>query len=58
LAHKHGSEVLLETFYPNLEELGWEGAFVKTYGMTSEEFYAEFEQFLELPNSQQMAILP
>ena len=58
LVHKHGSEVLLETFYPNLEELEWEGAFVKTYGMAPEEFYAEFEQFLKQPTSQQMAVLP
>ena len=58
LAHKFGSQSLLETFYPHLNELGWEGAFVKTYGMSSEEFYAEFDQFLELPINQQVAILP
>ncbi len=58
LDHKFGSQALLGTFYPSLNELGWEGAFTKTYGITSEEFYTEFDQFLKLPLNQQMAILP
>ena len=58
LASKFGHEVLLDTFYPNLEELGWEETFLKAYGMTPEAFYAEFDTFLELPLSEQLAILP
>ena len=58
LASKFGHEVLLDTFYLNLEELGWEETFLKTYGMTSDQFYAQFETFLGLPRSEQLAILP
>lgn len=46
------------TFYPNVYELGVEGAFEEAFGLTMEEFYVEFEEFLNLPADQQMAILP
>ena len=49
LAHKFGSNVLLDTFYPNNDKLGWEGAFALTYGMSSEEFYKEFDEFINWP---------
>ena len=49
LAHKFGPNVLLETFYPNNDALGWEGAFQLTYGMSSEEFYNEFGEFINWP---------
>ena len=58
LASKFGHDVLLDTFYPNLEQLGWEETFLATYGMTSDEFYVEFDVFLALPLSEQLAILP
>ena len=58
LLNKAGQTALLDTFYPSLNELGWEGAFRKTFGMSSEEFYAEFEAFLEKPLADQLAILP
>lgn len=58
LASKFGHNVLLDTFYLNLEELGWEETFLKTYGMTSDQFYAQFQTFLGLPRSEQLAILP
>ena len=41
-----------------MESLGWEGAFIKTSGLSSSEFYDEFAEFLKLPLEQQMAILP
>ena len=58
LAHKFGHEVFLDVFYPNVEELGWEGAFVKAYGIAGREFNTEFLAFLDLPLEQQLAILP
>ena len=57
LASKFGHDVLLDTFYLNLEELGWEETFLRTYGMTSDAFYVEFDAFLELPRSEQLASL-
>ena len=48
----------MEVFLPKVEQLGWEEAFIDSYGKTSDEFYSEFDQFLKLPRSEQMAILP
>ena len=58
LANKYGNDVLLEVFYPNLEEMGFESAFIHAYGQTLEEFYVDFDQFLDLPLSEQLSILP
>ena len=58
LLNKVGQSALLDTFYPSLNELGWKGAFQKTFGMSSEDFFAEFDLFLEKPLADQLAILP
>ena len=58
LASKFGHDALYSTFYPNLGQLGWEETFLTTYGMTSDQFYIEFDEFLELTLSEQLAILP
>ena len=50
--------ILLDTFYPNLKELGFEGAFNLAFGFTTDEFYEEFEEFLQLPIEQQLEIIP
>jgi hypothetical protein len=57
LHDKKGSDFSTE-FYGQLEALGWEGAFVATFGISSEEFYVEFDEFLKLSWSEQKAILP
>ena len=54
----NNQNVLLDTFYPNLKELGFEGAFNLTFGYTSEEFYEEFDTFLQLPIEEQLEIIP
>lgn len=58
LAAKYGSNILLDIFYPNLEILGFAEAFNFTYGQSVEDFYIEFDQFLELPQNEQLAMLP
>jgi hypothetical protein len=59
LLNKIGSqEALVDTMLPNLESLGWEGAFRLTFGLTSAEFYDEFEEFLKLSIDEQLEILP
>ena len=58
LLDRAGQSALVDTFYPSLNELGWKGAFRKTFGMSSKEFYAEFDLFLEKPLVEQLAILP
>ena len=51
-------EALLDILLPNYQELGWEGAFKHTFGLTTEEFYNEFELFLDLDIGDQLKILP
>ena len=58
LCHRHGQGVLLESFYPVLEELGWEGAFLHAFGESSRDFLSAFEDFLNQPVEVQSAILP
>ena len=58
LLNKAGQSALLDTFYPNLNHFGWEGAFQKTFGTSSKDFYTDFNQFLEKPITEQLAILP
>ena len=58
LEDKHGDDVLMDVFYANLDAMEPEDAFALAYGQTVEEFYVEFEQFLSLPLSQQLSILP
>jgi len=53
-----GQDALLETFYPCLEQLGWEGAFQHTFGRTPAEFSDEFARFLERPLDEQLEVLP
>ena len=50
-------DVVLEVFHPNVDELGWEGAFYKAFGLTPGEFYEEFDLFLTLPYSEQKLVL-
>ena len=54
----NNQNVLLETFYPNLKELGFEGAFNLSFGYSTSEFYNEFYEFLQLPIEQQLEIIP
>ena len=47
-----------KTLMPLLNELGFEGAFQATYGITLEQFNEEFTEFLELPIEEQLEIIP
>jgi hypothetical protein len=51
-------DILLKTFYPNLESLGWEGAFQKSFQKSSDAFYSEFTEFLKKNPLTAMSILP
>ena len=45
-------------FYTELEALGLEASFVQAFGMSSEDFYAEFDAWLDSTNLEgKMAIL-
>ena len=58
LMNKYGEDVLLKSFHPRVEKLGWEEAFKQTFGQSSPAFAAEFERFMDLPLSEQVKVLP
>ena len=47
-----------KTLWPNIDEMGWDGAFEYTFGITMEQFNQEFLEFLDLPIEQQLEIIP
>ena len=49
--------ILVDKFYPILEENGWEEAFNKTYGISPEEFYVEFNEFINMSTNDQITML-
>jgi hypothetical protein len=53
-----GEEAYRIGFYSDLNDLGWEGAFQANFGVSSEDMLNDFEVFLELPHTEQMAIIP
>jgi hypothetical protein len=58
LANLLGPDALLDSFYANLNDLGWEASFANTYGMSSTAFLALFDEFVGLPIAEQLLILP
>jgi hypothetical protein len=49
--------VLLDTFYPNIAELGWAKTFKLAFGMSPAEFEKEFMRFMKLTTDEQTPIL-
>ena len=47
-----------KTLWPNIDEMGWDGAFEYTFGITMEQFNQEFLEFLDLPIEEQLEIIP
>ena len=50
--------ILETTFYPNLMKKGWEQTFVDTFGMSSEDFYLLFADYMTKEPEEQLAIMP
>jgi hypothetical protein len=47
LKQEKGMDVFLNEFYPAIREFGWEEAFRKTFGRSVEQFYREFNIFMD-----------
>ena len=52
LKHEKGMDVFLKEFYPAIRNLGWEQAFSQTFGRTVDQFYIEFDRFINQPNDE------
>ena len=50
--------ILETTFYPNLMKKGWEQTFIDTFGMSSEDFYLLFADYMTKEPEEQLAIMP
>ena len=59
LLNKVGNQsAIVETFYPNLYELGCQDTCELTFGITTVEFYEEWDAYLNLPMEQRLEIIP
>jgi hypothetical protein len=58
LESKHSAEDYSVNFYNDLNSLGFEAAFLKTYGKSSTEYLAEFEIFINQPMDEILKIIP
>ncbi|MDP7411918.1 MAG: hypothetical protein QF538_09155, partial [Acidimicrobiales bacterium] len=58
LADRFEPGALLDSYYPHVNALGFEGAFQNAYEMSTAEFIAEFDQFVLLSIQEQLQILP
>ena len=57
LVNKTSPNVLLDTFYPNIANLGWAKTFKLAFGMSPAEFEKEFMKFMKLTTDEQTPIL-
>jgi hypothetical protein len=58
LESKHSAEDYSINFYDDLDSLGFEAAFIKTYGKQSNEYLDEFEVFINQPLEKILKIIP
>jgi hypothetical protein len=58
LASKTSVDEVFHGFFPRTYEHGIDRAFELSFGLSIDEFMVEFEDFLQLPRPQQLAILP
>ena len=58
LESKHTAEHYSVTYYNDLDSLGHEAAFAKTYGKSSTDYLAEFEIFINQPLDDILEIIP
>ncbi len=58
LVNRSSIDAFLVDYFPRLSYDGWEVTFQNAFGLTMDEFYTEFDAFLDLPIDEQMSILP
>ena len=57
LVNRSGEDAFFVEHFPNAAHLGYEKAFKNAFGLTLDEFYSEFDAFLDKPKSEQLKIL-
>ena len=58
LVNRTSVDAVFLEFFPQVFELGIEGAFNRVFDLSTDQFMVEFESFMNLPRSEQLKILP
>ena len=51
-------DAMWQSFWPRIDEIGYDEAFLETFSISLDKFNQEFLEFLELPIEQQLEIIP
>jgi len=58
LVNRTSLDIFYKSYIPDIVELGGHSSFEKHFGLTVQEFYGEFDEFLSSSTENQLAILP
>jgi hypothetical protein len=58
LVNRTSLDSFYKSYIPDIVELGGHGSFEKNFGLTVQEFYGEFDEFMSSSTGNQLAILP
>ena len=58
LVNRTSLDIFYKSYIPDIVELGGHGSFEKHFGLTVQEFYGEFDEFMSSRTGNQSAILP
>ena len=58
IVHQAGYDAFYKDFFQDLPKLGWKSSFEKNIGMSVDEFYTKFDEFMSKSRQEKLAILP
>ena len=58
IVHQAGYDAFYKDFFQDLPKLGWKSSFEKNIGMSIDEFYTKFDEFMSKSRQEKLAILP
>ena len=58
LVNRTSLDIFYKSYIPDIVELGGHGSFETHFGLTIQEFYGEFEEFMDSTTNNQLEILP
>ena len=58
LVNRTSLDIFYKSYIPDIVDLGGHGSFEKHFGLTVQEFYGEFDEFMSSSTGNQLAILP
>ncbi len=58
IVHQAGYDAFYKDFFQDLPKIGWKSSFKKNIGMSIDEFYTQFDEFMSKSRQEKLAILP